>query len=107
MTDLLILCRYPNTNAMSVKRGGEWKAITYKEYYEQVRTMAKAFIKLGLEPFHGVCILGFNSPEWFMSDLAAIFAGWVPSRVMLFLKSLVLILDKSIHIILGYFHLEY
>ncbi|XP_050720433.1 long-chain-fatty-acid--CoA ligase ACSBG2-like isoform X4 [Eriocheir sinensis] len=67
--------KYPNTNALCVKRGGEWKAITYNEYYEQVRTMAKAFIKLGLEPYHGVCILGFNSPEWFIGDLAAIFAG--------------------------------
>ncbi|XP_063869884.1 long-chain-fatty-acid--CoA ligase ACSBG2-like isoform X4 [Scylla paramamosain] len=67
--------KYPNTNAMCVKRGGEWKATTYKEYYEQVRIMAKAFIRLGLEPYHGVCILGFNSPEWFIGDLAAIFAG--------------------------------
>lgn len=67
--------KYPNTHAMCVKRGGEWKATTYKEYYEQVRIMAKAFIKLGLEPYHGVCILGFNSPEWFIGDLAAIFAG--------------------------------
>lgn len=79
MTDLLILSRYPTTNAMCVKRGGEWKSTTYKEYYEQVRIMAKAFIKLGLEPFHGVCILGFNSPEWFIGDLAAIFAGCVLS----------------------------
>lgn len=67
--------KYPNTNAMCVKRGGEWKTTTYKEYYEQVRIMAKAFIRLGLEPYHGVCILGFNSPEWFIGDLAAVFAG--------------------------------
>ncbi|XP_071539026.1 long-chain-fatty-acid--CoA ligase ACSBG2-like isoform X5 [Panulirus ornatus] len=67
--------KYPNTNALCVKRGGEWKNITYSEYYNQVWIMAKAFIKLGLQPFHGVCILGFNSPEWFISDLAAIFAG--------------------------------
>ena len=64
---------------MCVKRGGEWKATTYKEYYEQVQIMAKAFIKLGLEPYHGVCILGFNSPEWFIGDLAAIFAGYEPT----------------------------
>lgn len=67
--------KYPDTNAMGVKRDGVWKTTTYREYYDQVRTMAKAFIKLGLKPFHGVCIIGFNSPEWFISDLAAIFAG--------------------------------
>ncbi|TOF76532.1 hypothetical protein CGJ15_26920, partial [Vibrio parahaemolyticus] len=48
---------------------------TYREYYDQVRIMAKAFIKLGLDLYHGVCILGFNSPEWFIADLAAVFAG--------------------------------
>ena len=37
--------------------------------------MAKAFIDLGLEQFGSVCILGFNSPEWILSDVAAIFAG--------------------------------
>ena len=31
--------------------------------------------QLGLEPHHGVCILGYNSPEWVMSHLAAIMAG--------------------------------
>ena len=37
--------------------------------------MAKAFIALGLEPRKSVCILGFNSPEWFISSLAAIFSN--------------------------------
>ena len=37
--------------------------------------MAKAFIDLGMSRFTSVCILGFNSPEWMIADLAAIFAG--------------------------------
>ncbi|XP_068227126.1 long-chain-fatty-acid--CoA ligase ACSBG2-like [Palaemon carinicauda] len=69
--------KYPLVTAMAVKRNGVWRETTYKDYYEQVRTVAKAFIKLGLKPFHGVCIHGFNSPEWFISNLAAIFAGGV------------------------------
>lgn len=48
---------------------------TWKEYHEEVRTVAKAFIELGLGRFESVCILGFNSPEWVISDVAAIFAG--------------------------------
>ena len=32
-------------------------------------------LQLGLEPHHAVGIIGFNSPEWFMADLGAIFAG--------------------------------
>lgn len=69
--------KYPNVTALAVKRNGVWRETTFKNYYEQVRTLAKAFIKLGLKQFHGVCILGFNSPEWFISNLAAIFAGGV------------------------------
>jgi len=48
---------------------------TYRQYLEEVRTVAKAFIDLGLQRFQSVCILGFNSPEWVISGLAAIFAG--------------------------------
>nr|CAD7446791.1 unnamed protein product [Timema bartmani] len=46
-----------------------------EEYRTAVRTCSKAFLKLGLKRYHSVCILGFNSPEWFISDLAAIHAG--------------------------------
>lgn len=32
-------------------------------------------LQLGLERYHGVAILGFNSPEWFISDVGCTFAG--------------------------------
>ncbi|KAJ8304976.1 hypothetical protein KUTeg_018559 [Tegillarca granosa] len=67
--------RVPNNVAMAVKRGGVWVKWTYQQYYNSVKQAAKSFIKLGLEPYHGVGIIGFNSPEWFLSDLGAIFAG--------------------------------
>ena len=31
---------------------------------DDCKSVAKAFIKLGLKRFHGVGILGFNAPEW-------------------------------------------
>ena len=37
--------------------------------------VAVFMFQLGLEMYHGVSIIGFNSPEWFISDLGAIFAG--------------------------------
>lgn len=52
-----------------------WQKITYREYKERVDQMAKAFIKLGLERHHTVAVLAFNSPEWFVTELAAIHAG--------------------------------
>ncbi|XP_048584114.1 long-chain-fatty-acid--CoA ligase ACSBG2 isoform X2 [Nematostella vectensis] len=67
--------RSPNRIAMGVKRNDQWQHWTYSEYYEEVRIAAKSFIELGLEQYHGVGIIGFNSPEWFISEIGAIFAG--------------------------------
>ena len=67
--------KFASKPAMAVKRNGKWIEWTYKEYYEQSRIAAMAFVKLGLERFHSVCILGFNSPEWFISQMGAIMAG--------------------------------
>ncbi|XP_034940417.1 very long-chain-fatty-acid--CoA ligase bubblegum-like isoform X3 [Chelonus insularis] len=68
---------YPNHTALVSRAGvdGNRRTYTYKEYESEVRTVAKAFLKLGLERYHSVCILGFNSPHWFIADLAAIYAG--------------------------------
>ncbi|XP_068722136.1 long-chain-fatty-acid--CoA ligase ACSBG2-like isoform X1 [Montipora capricornis] len=71
----------PNRVALAVKRSGEWVKWTYQEYYESTRCAAKSLIKLGLEPYHGVGILGFNSPEWIISDLGAIFAGGLAAGI--------------------------
>jgi long-chain-fatty-acid--CoA ligase ACSBG len=69
--------------AMAAKRNGkdEWTKWTYREYLEDVRTVAKAFIKLGLESRGGITILGFNSPEWFISHVGAIFANGITAGI--------------------------
>lgn len=67
---------YPDHPALMQKgEDGSWNATTYREYRENVLKTAKIFIKLGLEPQKSVAILAFNSPEWFVSELAAIHAG--------------------------------
>ena len=55
-------------------------ATTYACFAE-TRTVAKAFIKLGLKRHHSVGILGFNSPEWFLADLGAVFAGGIATGI--------------------------
>ena len=47
----------------------------------ETRSVAKAFIKLGLKRHHSVGILGFNSPEWFLADLGAVFAGGIATGI--------------------------
>ncbi|CAI9577656.1 unnamed protein product [Staurois parvus] len=67
--------KYGDYVALASKQGDQWHKLTYKQYYEQCRIAAKGFLKLGLERYHGVGILGFNSSEWFISDIGAILAG--------------------------------
>ncbi|XP_078530572.1 long-chain-fatty-acid--CoA ligase ACSBG2-like isoform X3 [Lissotriton helveticus] len=67
--------QYSDKVAFAVKRDGQWETTTYLQYYNQCRAAAKSFLRLGLEPFRGVGILGFNSPEWHISNLGAIMAG--------------------------------
>jgi long-chain-fatty-acid--CoA ligase ACSBG len=61
--------RYPDHPALVVKRDGAWVEWSYSQYYQESRTVAKAFIKLGLERFCSVGILGFNAPEWFIAQV--------------------------------------
>ena len=67
--------------ALRVKRGGKWKETTWGQYRDEVRTAAKALIQLGVEPGKGVSIIGFNSPQWQIADLAAIYVGARPAGI--------------------------
>jgi len=71
----------PDHPALMVKRDGSWKTWTYEEYLDEVKTVGKAFIQLGLRPGHGVGIIGFNSPEWFFADIGCVFAGGLASGI--------------------------
>jgi long-subunit acyl-CoA synthetase (AMP-forming) len=67
--------------ALKWKQGSSWKSKTWGEYRDDVRTAAKAMIALGLEPGHGVSIIGFNCVQWVVADVAAIFAGGRPAGI--------------------------
>ncbi|CAK9091176.1 Long-chain-fatty-acid--CoA ligase ACSBG2 (Acyl-CoA synthetase bubblegum family member 2) (Arachidonate--CoA ligase ACSBG2) [Durusdinium trenchii] len=53
----------------------QWKSWTWKQYKADCRKMAKAMIAVGMEQHDAVNIFGFNSPEWFIGMMGAIFAG--------------------------------
>lgn len=72
---------FPEHPALAVMRNNMWKYWTYKEYFDASRIVAKALIRLGLERFHGVCIMGFNAPEWMISNYGTIFAGGLVAGV--------------------------
>jgi long-subunit acyl-CoA synthetase (AMP-forming) len=67
--------------ALRVKRNGSWKTTSWHEYRQQARQVARALITLGVQPGSGVCIIGYNCPEWFFADVGAIYAGAVPAGI--------------------------
>ncbi|MDH3744610.1 MAG: AMP-binding protein, partial [Acidobacteriota bacterium] len=67
--------------ALREKRDGDWRTVTWMEYYEEVRRAARGLIRLGVDPGRGVAIMGYNRPRWFVADLAAIAAGAVPTGI--------------------------
>ncbi|XP_059845509.1 long-chain-fatty-acid--CoA ligase ACSBG2-like isoform X1 [Hypanus sabinus] len=71
----LAVGNFGQRNALAFKVDNRWEKYTYQQYYTQCRTAAKSFLKLGLQRFHAVGILGFNSPEWFIANLGTILAG--------------------------------
>eukprot|EP00930_Biecheleria_cincta_P042419 TRINITY_DN29195_c0_g1_i1.p1 TRINITY_DN29195_c0_g1~~TRINITY_DN29195_c0_g1_i1.p1 ORF type:complete len:1198 (-),score=177.89 TRINITY_DN29195_c0_g1_i1:176-3691(-) len=53
----------------------QWTRWTWTEYKADVEKAARAFIHLGVECHGSVAIFGFNSPQWIISAVGAIFAG--------------------------------
>ncbi|XP_006170319.1 long-chain-fatty-acid--CoA ligase ACSBG2 isoform X2 [Tupaia chinensis] len=61
--------------ALASKDNKNWAFLNFSQYYQACRRAARAFVKLGLQRFHGVGILGFNSAEWHIAAIASILAG--------------------------------
>jgi long-subunit acyl-CoA synthetase (AMP-forming) len=72
---------FPDRPAMKYKQDNSWIAISWKEYEAQVRTVASAFSKLGLEAGKAVVIVGGNRPEWLLANVGSIYAGGVPAGI--------------------------
>lgn len=67
--------------ALKVKRENEWKTWTFIDYLKDVKRFARALIKLGLNPFETINLIGFNSPEWEIAHMGSILSGCVPVGV--------------------------
>ncbi|KAL6087001.1 hypothetical protein STEG23_009149 [Scotinomys teguina] len=74
--------KYSHHLAIGSKYKKSWQLLTYIEYYEVCRRAAKAFLKVGLERFHGVGIMGFNSMEWVIASIGAIMAGGISVGIL-------------------------
>lgn len=70
------VAKHGHSEALKVERPlGSWKTWSWQDYYNDTMCCARAMIHFGLERFGSVNILGFNSPEWLIANMAAIAAG--------------------------------
>jgi long-chain-fatty-acid--CoA ligase ACSBG len=60
---------------------GEWKTWNYQQYYDESHKAAEGMLALGLKRYDAVTIYGFNCPEWFMAQNAAMMAGGIAAGI--------------------------
>ena len=71
------VAKTPDSVAMKVKDGAEWKPITYREYDTQAREVANGLIALGVGKGDYVGLLSGNRPEWNITDVGILLSGAV------------------------------
>eukprot|EP01084_Bolivina_argentea_P090013 162264_1 len=59
----------------------EWKTWTRQQTLDLTKQAARAFVACGLEQWQSVSIIGFNSPQWLIADLGAIYAGGIVAGI--------------------------
>lgn len=67
--------------ALSYKENGQWHTLTWKDYWRELRNISKAMISLGFKQGDVAVILGQNSKEWVIADVATIAAGGAPAGI--------------------------
>jgi long-chain acyl-CoA synthetase len=72
---------HPNKVAFKVKAGGGWKEISWREYGEEVRRVAKSLLALGYGHGKKIAILSNNRPEWHIVDVASMAVGGASAAI--------------------------
>ncbi|MBI2606940.1 MAG: long-chain fatty acid--CoA ligase [Deltaproteobacteria bacterium] len=60
----------PGRQVFHWKEGTDWKAMTWKEYYDEVRFIALGLVDLGIQAGDKGCILSNTRVEWAQADMA-------------------------------------
>ena len=77
---------YPDHPALSwqaarVAPDSEWTTLTWSQVRERVLVLARGYASVGVEPGDHVLLMMGNRPEHWLSDLATVHAGAIPSTV--------------------------
>ena len=73
--------RRPAQPAIHGKRDGRWVRLSWSEYHQRARAVAKALIHHGHEPGERVVLTGANQPEWVQIQSGAQIARGVPAPI--------------------------
>lgn len=60
---------------------GNWEAVSWRQFVENMKTLARAFIASGISERAGYLIMGYNSPEWVTCFGAGIFNNGISGGV--------------------------
>jgi long-chain acyl-CoA synthetase len=63
------------------KLSGTWRSSTWKQYDDQSRELARAFMHLGVQKGDVVTILGPNRPEWVLTAAGAMRCGGIAAGI--------------------------
>ncbi|MCL1692188.1 MAG: long-chain fatty acid--CoA ligase [Actinomycetia bacterium] len=68
-------------DAYAVRRDDRWVTTSWVDYAGEVAAAARGLIGLGVEAGSPVAILGTNTPEWVIFDVAAMAVGAMPAGI--------------------------
>jgi long-chain acyl-CoA synthetase len=71
----------PDAEAMSGRRDGQWRSMTWREAERRVRAVAGGLLSLGFQKGERAAILATSRPEWVIADLAILGAGGATSTI--------------------------
>ncbi len=74
-------CRLGTHPAYHVRDAAGWQSTSWQAYGEDVRQVARALLKMGVQRGDAVAILGFNSPQWSTMAFAAMAIGAMPAGI--------------------------
>jgi long-chain acyl-CoA synthetase len=72
---------HPDRVALRYKKDGRWLDITWKDYGDRVRAVAKGLTALGFEKGSTLALLSGNRPEWHIIDFAGMTLGGATAAI--------------------------
>jgi long-chain acyl-CoA synthetase len=72
---------HPDRPATHSRKDGAWQTLSWRQFTQLVRRIARALIALGVQPGHTTCILGYNRLEWSAFALGTQAAAGAPAGI--------------------------